>query len=84
MGLTPERNFLQKLGQFGHDLRQPLNVAGLAVGNIRRRTLPVLSGAEQEYLSVKLDRIEEQLERARTILDAIDPVLEEYRRDNEG
>ena len=42
MGINLKEAHWQILGHFGHDLRQPLNVTGLAVGNIRRRTMPLL------------------------------------------
>lgn len=84
MGINLKEAHWQILGHFGHDLRQPLNVTGLAVGNIRRRTMPLLPVAEQEYLAAKLARIEAQVERARQILDALDEVVENLTGENKA
>jgi PAS domain S-box-containing protein len=50
-----------------HELNQPLNVIRMAAGNSRRK---ISKGtAEPEYLSGKLERIEEQTARAAAIID---------------
>jgi PAS domain S-box-containing protein len=50
-----------------HELNQPLNVIRMAAGNSRRKLSEGIVDAE--YLSAKLLRIEEQTERAATIID---------------
>jgi PAS domain S-box-containing protein len=50
-----------------HELNQPLNVIRMAAGNSRRKMSEGIVDAE--YLSAKLLRIEEQTERAATIID---------------
>lgn len=52
-----------------HDLRQQLNVIGLAVANLRTRLAPSLCPEDRGYLIQKLDRIEQQVARAAQILD---------------
>lgn len=54
-----------------HDLAQPLNVIRLAVGNIRIRTLPQLTHAEADYLFMKLERIERQVDRTVAMLEKL-------------
>ena len=50
-----------------HELNQPLNVIRMAAGNIRRK---IIKGtADPEYLTAKLQRIEEQTARAAAIID---------------
>jgi signal transduction histidine kinase len=50
-----------------HELNQPLNVIRMAAGNTRRK---ISKGtADPEYLNDKLERIEEQTERAAAIID---------------
>jgi nitrogen fixation/metabolism regulation signal transduction histidine kinase len=53
-----------------HELRQPLNVMRLATTNIRNRIGPVLSSEDCEYLALKLERIERQIERTAQIAEA--------------
>lgn len=57
------------LEKITHDLRQPLNVIGLAAANIRYRSARALSDAQGVYLSDKLLKIEAQVELARRLLD---------------
>jgi signal transduction histidine kinase len=52
-----------------HELRQPLNVIGLATGNLRSALCPGLSREQAEYLTAKLDRIDEQVARVATLAD---------------
>ena len=47
-----------------HELRQPLNIIGLASGNIRARTLKKLSPEDAAYLAAKLDTIDTEIARA--------------------
>lgn len=54
-----------------HDLRQPLNVIGLATANLRSALCPQLEGGQAEYLQAKLGRIEEQLARANALADQL-------------
>ncbi len=56
-------------GSIAHDLRQPLNVIALAVGNVRARIVPGLGEAEAGYLEGKLGRIEEQVARMTELLE---------------
>lgn len=49
---------------FGHGFRQPLNNMRLSVANMRMRLEGSFSEDDRTYLLGKLDRIEEQLERA--------------------
>jgi PAS domain S-box-containing protein len=50
-----------------HELNQPLNIIRMAAGNSRRK---VSDGTiDHEYLSTKLERIEEQTARAAAIID---------------
>lgn len=57
------------LAQLMHDLRQPLNVIRLTGGNIRSRLLPLLDEEAGAYLIAKLDRIEDQTQRAARLVD---------------
>jgi PAS domain S-box-containing protein len=50
-----------------HELNQPLNVIRMAAGNTRRKISKGTAGPE--YLNDKLERIEEQTERAAAIID---------------
>lgn len=52
-----------------HELRQPLNVIGLATGNLRSALCPGLSREQADYLSAKLDRIDEQVARVAALAD---------------
>lgn len=54
-----------------HELKQPLNVIRLAGGNIRSRIGQRLDPADAAYLSDKLDRMEQQTERAATIIEGL-------------
>lgn len=55
-----------------HDLRQPLNVIGLACANLRCRLSPALQNAERAYLAEKLGRIEEQIARLSSLIEMAD------------
>jgi signal transduction histidine kinase len=57
------------LDQVLHDVRQPLNVIRLTGGNIRSRILPLLDEGSGAYLEGKLDRIEEQVQRAAELIE---------------
>lgn len=52
-----------------HEVSQPLNVINLAVANLRNVLGDALQGDALDYLGRKLDRIEQQTERVRTILE---------------
>ncbi len=52
-----------------HELRQPLNVIGLATGNLRSALCPGLGREQADYLTAKLDRIDEQLARVASLAD---------------
>lgn len=52
-----------------HDMRQPLNVIRLTGGNIRSRIRPLLDESAGAYLESKLDRIEEQIQRAAVLIE---------------
>jgi signal transduction histidine kinase len=54
-----------------HELRQPLNVIGLAGGMVRVRILPLLDPAAAAYLTAKLDRIDEEVSRADTLAEQL-------------
>lgn len=54
-----------------HELRQPLNVIGLATGNLRSALCPGLSREQADYLVAKLDRIDEQVARVATLADEL-------------
>lgn len=54
-----------------HELRQPLNVIGLATGNLRSALCPGLSREQADYLSAKLDRIDEQVARVAALADQL-------------
>jgi len=50
-----------------HELNQPLNVIRMAAGNIRRKLAK--GNSDPEYLGQKLERIQDQTERAAAIID---------------
>jgi len=50
-----------------HELNQPLNIIRMASGNVLRRIKK--SSLDEEYLCNKLERIEEQTQRASSIID---------------
>jgi len=50
-----------------HELTQPLNVIRMAVSNIQRKSKN--NKAEPKYLSGKLEKIDDQIERASAIID---------------
>ncbi|GEO00761.1 hypothetical protein NSE01_25930 [Novosphingobium sediminis] len=52
-----------------HELRQPLNVIGLATGNLRSALCPGLSREQADYLTAKLDRIDEQVARVASLAE---------------
>jgi signal transduction histidine kinase len=54
-----------------HELRQPLNVIGLASGMLRVRILPLLDPAAAAYMIAKLDRIEEEVGRADVLAEQL-------------
>ena len=54
-----------------HELRQPLNVIGLAAGMVRVRILPLLDPAAAAYLIAKLDRIDEEVSRADALAEQL-------------
>lgn len=54
-----------------HEVSQPLNVISLAVANLRNVLGEVLSPEQSGYLGRKLDRIEQQTERVRAILESL-------------
>ena len=54
-----------------HDLKQPLNIIRLANGNLRHRIAPVLNDADAQYLDAKLNRVEEQVQRAADMIEAL-------------
>lgn len=54
-----------------HDLKQPLNVIRLASGNIGDRLDGKIGREEWQYLSDKLQRIDEQTLRAARQIDAL-------------
>lgn len=60
---------VSKVSDCLHELRQPLNVIGLATGNLRSALSPGLSREQAEYLTAKLDRIDEQVARVATLAD---------------
>ncbi|WP_298166383.1 histidine kinase dimerization/phospho-acceptor domain-containing protein [Novosphingobium sp.] len=60
-----------------HELRQPLNVIGLATGNLRSALCPGLSPEQAEYLTAKLDRIDEQVARVATLADRMAEAAQE-------
>lgn len=57
------------VSDFLHELRQPLNVIGLATGNLRSALCPGLGQEQAAYLAAKLDRIDEQLARVASLAD---------------
>lgn len=54
-----------------HELRQPLNVIGLATGNLRSALCPGLGKEQADYLIAKLDRIDEQVARIASLADQL-------------
>lgn len=58
-----------KVAECLHELRQPLNVIGLATGNLRSALCPGLGREQAAYLAAKLDRIDEQLARVASLAD---------------
>lgn len=58
-----------KVAECLHELRQPLNVIGLATGNLRSALCPGLGQEQAAYLAAKLDRIDEQLARVASLAD---------------
>lgn len=55
-----------------HDLRQPLNVIGLAVGNMSNRIQREPSLPSREYYASKLELIESQIQILASLLDEIE------------
>ena len=60
-----------RVSDFLHELRQPLNVIGLATGNLRSALCPGLAQEQADYLRAKLDRIEEQVSRVALLADQL-------------
>lgn len=60
-----------KVSDFLHELRQPLNVIGLATGNLRSALCPGLGQEQSAYLIAKLDRIDEQVTRVSQLADQL-------------
>ena len=54
-----------------HELRQPLNVIGLASGTVRLRILPLLDPVDAAYLAAKLDRIDEEIGHAAALAEQL-------------
>jgi signal transduction histidine kinase len=54
-----------------HEVSQPLNVISLAVANLRNVLGEGLSPEQLVYLDRKLDRIDQQAERVRAILEGL-------------
>jgi signal transduction histidine kinase len=54
-----------------HELKQPLNVITLSSGNIRSRMMDGIDAELAHYLAAKLDRIEEQAQRAASLIEAM-------------
>ncbi len=52
-----------------NELLKPLNVIRLTIGNIEARVLPALNDEEQDYLAVKLSKIETQIDRAASLME---------------
>jgi signal transduction histidine kinase len=52
-----------------HELRQPLNVIRLATGNLRTALGPQLDASAAAYLLAKLERIDQQIDRANALAD---------------
>ena len=59
------------VSDFLHELRQPLNVIGLATGNLRSALCPGLPQEQSGYLIAKLDRIDEQVSRVSQLADQL-------------
>lgn len=51
------------LGRILHDMRQPISVVRVVIGNIRRRCTPALDDESAQYLNAKLNQIDEQVQR---------------------
>lgn len=51
-----------------HELSQPFNVILLTVANVRNFLEARLAGPDADYTLKKLDRIEDQIERARKLM----------------
>lgn len=62
---------VSKVSDCLHELRQPLNVIGLATGNLRSALCPGLSPEQADYLRAKLDRIDEQVSRVAALADEL-------------
>lgn len=60
-----------RVADFLHELRQPLNVIGLATGNLRSALCPGLAPEQADYLVAKLDRIDEQVTRVALLADQL-------------
>lgn len=60
---------VSKVADCLHELRQPLNVIGLATGNLRSALCPGLGREQADYLMAKLDRIDEQVRRVAQLAD---------------
>ncbi|KUR71145.1 hypothetical protein AQZ52_10765 [Novosphingobium fuchskuhlense] len=60
-----------------HELRQPLNVIGLATGNLRSALCPGLNAEQAAYLMAKLDRIDEQIARVGTLAEHMTTLVQE-------
>ncbi len=60
-----------QVSDFLHELRQPLNVIGLATGNLRSALCPGLAREQADYLAAKLDRIDEQVTRVAQLADQL-------------
>lgn len=54
-----------------HDLKQPLNVISLTVGNLRNRAGDQGLSLDPDYLFDKLARIEQQVDRASSMIEAL-------------
>ena len=70
-GSTPESITETRVSACLHELRQPLNVIGLATGNLRAALCPALSREQADYLIAKLDRIDQQVARVAELADQL-------------
>lgn len=68
---------VSKVSDCLHELRQPLNVIGLATGNLRSALCPALSREQADYLGAKLDRIDEQVARVAALADQLAAVAQD-------
>lgn len=66
----------QKIAELGHDLRGALNVIGLAAANVQARASAGMPDEQQVYLSAKMERIEQQVERSRRLLNALEALAQ--------